>query len=852
MNRQEQDVTIEQAQKTLHDTASNLNSTSAKSLNQADLFVQTVQTVESENDLLNRNAAVFQSASDAIADLSRGDILKKTPGDFLAVATKVMDALDVVKQVHPFVGVAVIAFMAVVNLELKRRENDHRVSSMIAQATDMMGMLLQLKDVKDPDITGPYGETIEGRLQDVMKHIAQDIEDCGNAIDKYCKSKFIVKFFRSDTWANEFLNICKSFSERKDELKLALNIRTALRVDIAIDKLEQLIQMKSERESRFSAAVKLRGGREKCIESPDLLVELVDTSEQWEARPQNRSHIEPPSKNDNRLASKTVSANEQNRLVSVLLRELNTPLHSLLDENRAYFKLAVSIQTSRITDTINASEERIIRTINTNNIFQQVDDPHLRYIWKQMKWRTNVKTQYFIAELHDYYMNRFSHIYCDGRRAGGTLDVSSLMVPVRYPDCISDSAAEGEDHRPAINRADEWCLKYLTVLYVPSLSEGFDGDANSLVSIREVNGFTSAKPSDWSLLQALAYWAAGWRVDSNYYQTRIEEALESMIIAQSNALPENRVCITSYLDSYTITGVKRLIRSIAQLDSEYYDSDLMQLASWRRKAQEEELADKLNAVKYEIDSMDSIKLFGSGRIENFLLPLLYLVIRRHLQIMKLASTVILVVKELQFAAQSIDNILGGVDLRVRQLAGAFSRHGIMMKYPPKLHSWMTIFSLAITVMFRQQGTDPQMRFAWYAHGLYKIWYSPDPNPDDTKYWATNFFNIIDDAELDNIDISALKLGPFSLEGASEQLERPDQPVTSSSGRDPESIKEEYIHLWCLNDFHDNRYHYFDDAPPCISPEEKQRLDIMSRELRREDIQCWSSLAHLCSRKRDLM
>jgi hypothetical protein len=94
-------------------------------------------------------------------------------------------------------------------------------------------------------------------------------------------------------------------------------------------------------------------------------------------------------------------------------------------------------------------------------------------------------------------------------RRNTSSDASSLMVPVRYPDCISDSAAEGEDHRPAINRADEWCLKYLTVLYVPSLSEGFDGDANSLVSIREVNGFTSAKPSDWSLLQALAYWAAG-------------------------------------------------------------------------------------------------------------------------------------------------------------------------------------------------------------------------------------------------------------------------------------------------------------------------------------------------------
>jgi signal transduction histidine kinase len=177
-----------------------------------------------------------------------------------------------------------------------------------------------------------------------------------------------VKFFRSDHWANEFLNICKSFSERKDELRLALNIRTVLRVDIAIDKLEQLIKMQSERELRFEKEVKLRGGREKCLESPDILVKLLDTSEQLETRPQNRSQIEPLPRDDNKPISKTAD-------VSLLLHELRAPLNSLLEENRAYFRLTLDKQTSRITDTINASEERIIRTINIGNIFQQVNDP---------------------------------------------------------------------------------------------------------------------------------------------------------------------------------------------------------------------------------------------------------------------------------------------------------------------------------------------------------------------------------------------------------------------------------------------------------------------------------------------
>jgi hypothetical protein len=63
-------------------------------------------------------------------------------------------------------------------------------------------------------------------------------------------------------------------------------------------------------------------------------------------------------------------------------------------------------------------------------------------------------------------------------------------------------------------------------------------------------------------------------------------------------------------------GIKRLVRSLAELGSEDSDLDLAQLTARRREAQEETLATKLNIVKYEIDSKDSIKLFGSGRIEN--------------------------------------------------------------------------------------------------------------------------------------------------------------------------------------------------------------------------------------------
>lgn len=53
-------------------------------------------------------------------------------------------SVDVSRRLNKRTAVAVVAFKAVVNFELQRRENDRRVGSILAQASDMMGILLQL------------------------------------------------------------------------------------------------------------------------------------------------------------------------------------------------------------------------------------------------------------------------------------------------------------------------------------------------------------------------------------------------------------------------------------------------------------------------------------------------------------------------------------------------------------------------------------------------------------------------------------------------------------------------------------------------------------------------------------
>ncbi|KAG2091983.1 uncharacterized protein F5147DRAFT_779833 [Suillus discolor] len=428
-------------------------------------------------------------------------------------------------------------------------------------------------------------------------------------------------------------------------------------------------------------------------------------------------------------------------------------------------------QTADIKDAIKDLDGSRIHTSNLSGkrwyVFVQSWSKRILIIFK--KWSTSVKTLYFIAELHDYFTHRFSQLHREAPR----------------PQVIS-SVHRAES--PPIDPADEWCLKYLSVFYISSLSEIFDDDANGLVSVREVNAFTSAILPGLSLLQALAYWAPGWRVDSQYYHARIEQVLNSMVHAQADVLPVNRRCIALHKTAH------------AELRPEDSDVDLAQLADGCRNVQEKDLVKRLDTVKYEIDSKESFKLFGSGRIEDFLLPVLYLVMKRHLQIMKLARTVILVDRELECETQTIANILEAVDLRVEELAAE---------------------------SFRHQGTDPKARFTWYAQGLYNFWYSPELTPDDAEYCEAHNFGL-DDTELE-IDTTALKLGLFSLTEDQELLERPVKLVASTQGS---SLK-----IRTLSKRH------------LIYREEQQRFKSLSKGLPESDVQRWSSLAELEMRKR---
>jgi hypothetical protein len=66
--------------------------------------------------------------------------------DVMAPLRIFLQSLDAVATTHPFVGIAILPFRAILKLELNRRANDRRILTLISQMADMMRYLKYLPD----------------------------------------------------------------------------------------------------------------------------------------------------------------------------------------------------------------------------------------------------------------------------------------------------------------------------------------------------------------------------------------------------------------------------------------------------------------------------------------------------------------------------------------------------------------------------------------------------------------------------------------------------------------------------------------------------------------------------------
>ncbi|EIN06857.1 hypothetical protein PUNSTDRAFT_136685 [Punctularia strigosozonata HHB-11173 SS5] len=141
---------------------------------------------------------------------------------FVGTSKVLVDALNELSTAHPFIRVAFLAFKAVIELDIKRRENDKRILALRYQMQDMI-----IYQVAIPQ------ETIEQRLSKRMEDIANDIEGCANTCNVWTKKRTIVKVFKSPGWERKFNDYVETFQKHQVSIHADLDLQVSAGISSA-------------------------------------------------------------------------------------------------------------------------------------------------------------------------------------------------------------------------------------------------------------------------------------------------------------------------------------------------------------------------------------------------------------------------------------------------------------------------------------------------------------------------------------------------------------------------------------------------------------------------------------------
>ncbi|KAM5542913.1 hypothetical protein V8D89_003297, partial [Ganoderma adspersum] len=693
-------------------------------------------------------------------------------------------ALDAVAQLHPFIAIAVGAFKVVIELEIKRRDNDKKVNLLFLEMKNMMSVLLQLQGVRANHVAKD-GKTIGARLVDSVKRTADDIKECANVCDTYSKKRLLVKVLKGPMWDDMLKGFIKLFADRKAEFSFAVSIHTGMAIDRANDKLDaltttmELILKFFERcvppsQATLNEVVKQAGGPDAAIQNQDFLHTLIERersfedipggvagvdyraaglspyyppiipgpshyppgfiprpspyyppvipapasipnvagiadsgrrrrspgytafdyshtaeSQGWHRRmPSRRPYTEPqvippfytpgvrpdypgnrsaPSLSEKSQADQIGESLEEQEIVT-LKQELSQAPSADIKKNLEAFERKFEIQTRELAEEMKmfvAHEgDRVISSVLAGP-HERIIDPDLYEVWKDMacnfysscsfkswrltrllkRWRGIVKARHLVLAIYDYYLQR--------------QEERELAFEV--------NGGQPEKHR-SVDEDDAWTLEYIDLMHVQPIIEALDLDTSGYVTIQEVNQFTISRPKGWSLLHWMAYWAVGWQACMTVYRSKILSTLDSMSSLLENILTPNRARFRGYLD-----GTRRLVANMVQpfkADTER----LFLLPQFQDYMDENEarLQKSLETVRYEIDALDTLALVNGRRgLERNVFPLLYLLLSRHYDIMRLGRVHILHVDELTDAQGSINVIQGAFELRRNELSELF-------------------------------------------------------------------------------------------------------------------------------------------------------------------------------------
>ncbi|KAJ7221269.1 hypothetical protein GGX14DRAFT_669232, partial [Mycena pura] len=636
------------------------------------------------------NETVINSAGQALAYALENRNLKfvhTAISDMAATSAVLVQGLDALAQVHPFVGVAVLAFKVVITLDITRRENNKKVLAVTLQMQDMMSALFQLRDVHDPEVKGPDGTTLKDRMSGLIKSIADQIKECANECDVYLKKGLLgmnfalyqqtvhthprpttAKTFKSKIYEERLARYVKMFRENKEKVAFALEVHTALGVDAANKKLDgQTTDLKNvlimveaifrrldtprEREVRYF--VDRNGGPEACVSDDATLCDLVDLTGKPLA-----SYDPTGTRNGDRAIE---------HLKMVLTKELAEDADKAAEKNMELFGRKLKLQSRQLLDALAATGESVIGA-------------DLQQIWQAQGWRNSVKARHFAIALNEHFIEKLNTTRFVTTSTAESRSESAVSSASNSPrdsrtqspttSAVTDQEIPPETAKP---ETDRWALAYIGVRYLQQIADVLDDDGTGFISIKEANEFAQRRPRGWSLLSWVAVCSAGWHTSVTWHKNRIYNILSAMVSLVQRLKPANMQAANKYLTGPEMQRLELLLRSTRSMDPPALEgTPLRRVTDQYRTTEAEKFAERLRILQYELDEVATIRLITKKRhVENYVYPLLYQLLKRHFDILRLACVHTLHKSEFAAMSGSLASIFTAVDQRKKKLKAIF-------------------------------------------------------------------------------------------------------------------------------------------------------------------------------------
>ncbi|PSS05479.1 hypothetical protein PHLCEN_2v3761 [Hermanssonia centrifuga] len=395
-------------------------------------------------------------------------------------------------------------------------------------------------------------------------------------------------------------------------------------------------------ESQLARKVEEKGGVKFVENSDTMLSELAN----WDAGAGAGQKETNGAGHAARLQGRTVKSS------SLTLQDLKDELfedwESAVQKNMETFEGKFALHQRQLQEEL----ARFIREENNRLIDEVNKGPHdkikneeLKAIWKEMDWKLNVKARLFVMTLRDHYKDKAE---------------SAAMSPfVQSPR--------------SSQRSDDWAFEFINAKYLQPIMEAFDDDGSGYVTYQEVNEFVESRPLslNWSLPHWVAYWAIGWQIISSRYRDRIVGLFEQMFAMRCELRPENRYWADYYLSNVWPVAFE-LTQSLRPANvAEHIEDKFQTYADF----EEERIRKNLEDIRFDIDALDTVYVVaGPGRIEKYCFPLIYLLLKRDIEVFRIARTKVLHKEELLDSADSVLWVLKAVNYRYLDLSVLFKQN----------------------------------------------------------------------------------------------------------------------------------------------------------------------------------